>query len=151
MTPPPPPLDRLQSSSNTLHMQCDRLKRYLGPVLLHFLKDAFTGRGVVGESSDMTLHNDEGDDNKDEDDDGDDGRGGWRAELSCPIPVHMSCHVISTLRHLLHILYAYSGSSGSFYYNMISEANAVARAHVAALGGNALLCYRYPGGSADAL
>jgi len=43
-------------------MQCDRLKRYLGPVLLHFLKDAFTGRGVVGESSDMILHDDEGDD-----------------------------------------------------------------------------------------
>jgi hypothetical protein len=31
---------------------------------------------------------------------------------------------------------------GSYCYLMISEAGAVARAHVAALGGNALLCYR---------
>lgn len=58
------------------------MKRYLGPVLLHFLKDAFTARGLA------------------------------------------------------------AGTVGSFYYLMISEAGAVARAHVAALGGNALLCYR---------
>jgi hypothetical protein len=31
---------------------------------------------------------------------------------------------------------------GSFYYLMLSEAGAMARAHVAALGGNALLCYK---------
>lgn len=37
----------------TMHT-CDRMKRYLGPVLLHFLKDAFTGRGAVGESHNMT-------------------------------------------------------------------------------------------------
>lgn len=37
----------------TMHA-CDRMKRYLGPVLLHFLKDAFTGRGAVGESHNMT-------------------------------------------------------------------------------------------------
>jgi len=55
----------------------------LGPVLLHFLKDAFSVRGgVVG------------------------------------------------------------GGMGSFYYLLMSEASAVARAHVAALGGNALLFYR---------
>jgi len=133
-------------------MQCDRLKRYLGPVLLHFLKDAFTGRGVVGESSDMILHYDEGDDDNDDDkDDDDDDDDDGRAELSSPIPVHMSCHVISTVPCGIYFTYVYSGSSGSFYYNMISEANAVARAHVAALGGNALLCYRYLGGSADAL
>lgn len=59
-----------------------RVKRYLGPVLLHFLKDAFSVRGVV------------------------------------------------------------NGSMSSFYYLMISEASSVARAHVAALGGNALLFYR---------
>lgn len=59
-----------------------RVKRYLGPVLLHFLKDAFSVRGVVG------------------------------------------------------------GGMSSFYYLLMSEASAVARAHVAALGGNALLFYR---------
>ncbi len=59
------------------------MKRYLGPVLLHFLKDAFSVRGVVNGSS-----------------------------------------------------------MSSFYYLMISEASSVARAHVAALGGNALLFYR---------
>jgi len=141
-------------------MQCNRLKRYLGPVLLHFLKDAFTVRGVVGESSDLILHDDEGDDDndddKDDEDDDDDDDDDGRAELSSPIPVYMSCHVmschvISTVPCGIYFTYVYSGSSGSFYYNMISEANAVARAHVAALGGNALLCYRYPGGSADAL
>jgi hypothetical protein len=60
-----------------------RVKRYLGPVLLHFLKDAFSVRGVG------------------------------------------------------------AGSMGSYYYLMISEASSVARAHVAALGGNTLLMYRY--------
>jgi hypothetical protein len=80
-------------------MQCDRLKRYLGPVLLHFLKDAFTGRGVVGESSDMILHDDEGDDDNDDDKDDDDDDDG-RAELSSPIPVYMSCHVMSYLLYL---------------------------------------------------
>ena len=33
------------------------------------------------------------------------------------------------------------GSLESFYYRFISEVNASARAHVAALGGNALLCH----------
>lgn len=61
-----------------------RVKRYLGPVLLHFLKDAFSVRGVVG----------------------------------------------------------VGGGMSSFYYLLMSEASAVARAHVAALGGNALLFYR---------
>ena len=36
-----------------------------------------------------------------------------------------------------------AGNMGSFCYLMMSEASAVARAHVAALGGNALLCYRF--------
>lgn len=31
---------------------------------------------------------------------------------------------------------------GSYHYVMLSEASAMARAHVAALGGNALLCYK---------
>jgi hypothetical protein len=56
-----------------------RIKRYLGPVQLHFIKDAWTVRG--------------------------------------------------------------EGQLGSFFHLLLSEVNAVARAHVAALGGNALLCH----------
>lgn len=33
------------------------------------------------------------------------------------------------------------GQLGSFFHLLLSEVNAVARAHVAALGGNALLCH----------
>ena len=58
-----------------------RVKRYLGPVQLHFMKDSWSIRGEAG------------------------------------------------------------GSLESFYYRFISEVNASARAHVAALGGNALLCH----------
>lgn len=57
-----------------------RVKRYLGPVQLHFIKDAWTVRG--------------------------------------------------------------EGLLSSFFFLFISEVNAVAQAHVAALGGNALLCHR---------
>lgn len=56
-----------------------RIKRYLGPVSLHFIKDSWSQRG--------------------------------------------------------------ESSLGSFAYLLLSEVNALARAHVAALGGNALLCY----------
>lgn len=56
-----------------------RIRRYLGPLQLHFLKDSWSVRG--------------------------------------------------------------DGSLGSFVYSLLSEVNALARAHVAALGGNALLCY----------
>lgn len=34
------------------------------------------------------------------------------------------------------------GTLGSFFYLLLSEVNAAARTHVAALGGNALLCHR---------
>eukprot|EP01038_Epipyxis_sp_PR26KG_P009930 gene9930-13358_t len=57
-----------------------RVRRYLGPVQLHFIKDSWSIRG--------------------------------------------------------------EGALGAFFYLFISEANAVARSQVAALGGNALLCHR---------
>ena len=60
---------------------CHSVKRYLGPVQLHFIKDSIGNR--------------EG-----------------------------------------------SGSPDSFFASLIFEANSVAKAHVTALGGNALLCHR---------
>ncbi len=57
-----------------------RVKRYLGPIQLHFIKDAWTVRNEA--------------------------------------------------------------SLGSFFYLLLSEVNAIARSHVASLGGNALLCYK---------
>ena len=57
------------------------MKRYLGPVQLHFIKDFWAVRG--------------------------------------------------------------EGTLGSFFYLFMSEVNAAARTHVAALGGNALLCHRF--------
>jgi hypothetical protein len=56
-----------------------KVKRYLGPVQLHFMKDSWSVRGEA--------------------------------------------------------------TTESFYYRFVSEVNACARAHVAALGGNALLCH----------
>lgn len=71
---------RLRSVNEWLFTSFFRVKRYLGPVQLHFIKDAWTVRG--------------------------------------------------------------EGQLGSFFFLLLSEVNAIARAHVAALGGNALLCHR---------
>lgn len=90
-------------------MLVHRVKKYLGPILLHFLKDSFTMRGPTG-TEDSTVR--------------------------CFL-----CFYFHTVRWQWRFSGG-GGSMGSFYYLMISEANAVARAHVAALGGNALICYK---------
>ncbi len=76
-----------------------RVKRYLGPIQLHFIKDSWSVRGE-GEA------------------------------------------LFAVVQHVLTDSYTLTGMLGTFFYVFISEANAVARAQVAALGGNALLCHR---------
>ena len=95
-----------------LFLYGSRVVRYLGPIQLHFLKESWAVRGEGTKQR-----------------------------------INFFCLFRSTLIFMINIAHIFTrgitlGLLGSFFTTFLAEVNSLAKANVAALGGNALLCHR---------